>query len=332
MNMPFVNIRISKGKKTLHGWYIHPIPYEMSVKDFFIKLVNKELSPECNIALANSEEIEHVELSETPTAIATQVSPSCNIVELTKSVGIHMHYQLKPDETISTTAPLNGFTILMQNARKSQLYFPIFSQSNKINRKQTLCNDLVNWIQNHGGGWSTQSYADTRGKEFIISLTETIWYIDMRNHKKFEERSYYIPDLFLEFFDHANPESYKQSRKLFDANELNLHCQALAPYSTSSWMLMTNFNWLRDAFDDFIIAISGYTKYLQQHRNITAINHASESPIRSIDQATTIKIHKRNTWITPLDKSKYYHLEQVLVNSSLWKHIDIEEYLPIDPV
>ncbi|UZO01231.1 uncharacterized protein OCT59_012335 [Rhizophagus irregularis] len=126
----------------------------------------------------------------------------------------------------------------------------------------------------------------------------------MRNHKKFEERSYYIPDLFLEFFDHANPESYKQSRKLFDANELNLHCQALAPYSTSSWMLMTNFNWLHDAFDDFIIAIS----------------------------ATTIKIHKRNTWITPLDKSKYYHLEQVLVNSSLWKHIDIEEYLPIDPV
>ncbi|CAB5394997.1 unnamed protein product [Rhizophagus irregularis] len=154
----------------------------------------------------------------------------------------------------------------------------------------------------------------------------------MRNHKKFEERSYYIPDLFLEFFDRINPESYKQSRKLFDANELNLHCQALAPYSTSLWMLMTNFNWLRDAFDDFIIAISGYTKYLQQHRNITAINHASESPIRSIDQATTIKIHKQNTWITPLDKSKYYHLEQVLVNSSLWKHIDIEEYLPIDPV
>ncbi|PKB93803.1 hypothetical protein RhiirA5_507835 [Rhizophagus irregularis] len=271
MNMPFVNIRISKGKKTLHGWYIHPIPYEMSVKDFFIKLVNKELSPECNIALANSEEIERVELSETPTAIATQVSPSCNIVEPTKSVGIHMHYRLKPDETISTTGPLNSFTILMQNERKSQLYFPIISQSNKINRKQTLRNDLVNWIQNHGGEWSTQSYADTRGKEFIISLTETIWYIDMRNHKKFEERSYYIPDLFLEFFDRANPESYKQSRKLFDANELNLHCQALAPYSTSSWMLMTNFNWLRDAFDDFIIAISGYTKYLQQHRNITAI-------------------------------------------------------------
>ncbi|CAG8783096.1 18968_t:CDS:2, partial [Rhizophagus irregularis] len=114
MNMPFVNIRISKGKKTLHRWYIHPIPYEMSVKDFFIKLVNKELFPECNIALANSEEIERVELNETPTAIATQVSPSCNIVKLTKRT-------------------LNGFTILMQNARKSQLYFPIFSQSNKIN-------------------------------------------------------------------------------------------------------------------------------------------------------------------------------------------------------
>uniref|UniRef100_U9T5Z8 Uncharacterized protein n=1 Tax=Rhizophagus irregularis (strain DAOM 181602 / DAOM 197198 / MUCL 43194) TaxID=747089 RepID=U9T5Z8_RHIID len=55
---------------------------------------------------------------------------------------------------------------------------------------------------------------------------------------------------------------------------------------------------------------------LSQHRNITAINHASESPIRSIDQATTIKIHKRNTWITPLDKSKYYHLEPVYNKNS----------------
>ena len=24
--MPFANIRISKGSRVLHGWYIHPIP------------------------------------------------------------------------------------------------------------------------------------------------------------------------------------------------------------------------------------------------------------------------------------------------------------------
>jgi hypothetical protein len=122
------------------------------------------------------------------------------------------------------------------------LYLPKFSQSG--NHKQTLHNDLVDWIHNHGGEWSSQSYANIQGKEFIISLTETIWYINMCNHKKLKERSCHIPNLFLEFFDRANPESHKHSQKSFDANELNLHCQSLTPYATSSWMLMTNFNWL----------------------------------------------------------------------------------------
>lgn len=331
--MPIANIRISKGSRTLHGWYIHPIPCEMSIKDFFTKLVNKELSPECDIAVTGSEEIERVELSETPNAVATQASFNCDIIELTKSVGMHIHYRLKTDDIISALIPQQDcFTIMMQNTRKSQLHLPTFPQSGKINRKQILRNDLVNWIHSHGGGWSTQSYANTQGKQFIINLTETVWYIDMCNYKKLEERSCHIPELFLEFFDRANPESYKQSRKPFDANELNLHCQTLAPYATSSWMLVANFNWLRDAFDNFIVAISNYVGFLQRQRDIAAVNHASESPVRSIDQATTIKIHKRNIWVTPVDKTKYYHLEQLLDNLSPWEPVDIEEYLPNNPV
>jgi hypothetical protein len=101
----------------------------------------------------------------------------------------------------------------------------------------------------------------------------------MCNYKKLEECSCHIPDLFLEFFDHANPESHKHSRKSFDANELNLHCQSLAPYTTSLWMLMMNFNWLHDAFDNFIVAISNYVEYLQCYCDITAANYASESSV-----------------------------------------------------
>ncbi|PKB93258.1 hypothetical protein RhiirA5_441859 [Rhizophagus irregularis] len=241
--MPFANIRISKGSRVLHGWYIHPLPYEMSLKDFFMKLVNKEISPECNIAVTSSKEIERIELSEALAASATQASLNCNIIELTKGVGIYIHYRLKTDITTATPASQNGFAILMQNARKSKLYLPTFPQSG--NRKQTLRNDLVDWIHNNGGGWSTQSYANTQGKEFIVSLTEAIWYIDMHSHKKLEERSFHIPNIFLEFFDRTNSESHKHSRKLFDANELNLHCQSLALCATSSWMLMANFDWLR---------------------------------------------------------------------------------------
>ena len=95
---------------------------------------------------------------------------------------------------------------------------------------------------------------------------------------------------------------------------------------------MANFNWLRDAFDSFIVAISNYVKFLQHQRDITAANHASEIPVRTIDQATTVKIYKKNIWVSPVDKLKYDHLRNLLTNLPLWKTVDIEEYLPDDPV
>src|SRR3954462_13138430 len=158
--MPFANIHISKESRVLHGWYIYPIPYEMTIKDFFVKLVlTKELSPECGINIAASEVIERVELSETPASAATQVSPDCIIIELTSSIGVHIHYRLKNDTRIvSDLVPQrNSFMIMMQNAQRAQLYLPNFSQSGKANRKQILRCDLVDWIHLHNGGWSTQS-------------------------------------------------------------------------------------------------------------------------------------------------------------------------------
>ncbi|CAG8633361.1 11116_t:CDS:2 [Ambispora leptoticha] len=331
--MPIASIRISKGSKIIHGWYIHPIPYEMTIQDFFIKLTTGELSSERNLDIIDPETIERIEISKTQDATATQVSPNCNIIEVTTNVGIYVHFRLKTDIVKSNLEPQrNYFTILMQNAHRAKLYFPTFSQLEKSNRKLNLRSDIVDWIRRHGGGWSIQSYADTQGKQFVTCLTETIWYIDMRDYKKFEDRSYHIPELFLEFFGRANPEAHKHSRKPFDANELNLHCQALAPYATSSWILKENFNWLRDALDGFIVAISDYVGFLQRQREITAINHASKTPVRTVDQATTVQIHKRNFWVAPVDRTKYYQLEQLLNDLPLWKPVDLEEFLPTDPV
>ncbi|EXX63104.1 uncharacterized protein OCT59_018871 [Rhizophagus irregularis] len=153
--MPFANICISKGLRVLHGWYIHPIPYEMTIKEFFVKFVlTKELSPECGINIAASEVIERVELSETPVSTATRVSPDCGIIELTSSRGVHIHYQLKNDTRIipDLVPQRNSFMIMMQNAYRTQLYLPTFSQPEKANRKQTLRCDLVDWIHLHNGG------------------------------------------------------------------------------------------------------------------------------------------------------------------------------------
>ncbi|GBB97525.1 hypothetical protein RclHR1_00300004 [Rhizophagus clarus] len=97
-------------------------------------------------------------------------------------------------------------------------------------------------------------------------------------------------------------------------------------------MLRSNFDWLHDAFDRFIIAISSYVGFLQHQCDITAKNHASENPVRSIDKAVTVKIHKKNIWVAPVDKTKYNHLKNLLIDLPSWKPVDIEEYLPADPV
>ncbi|CAG8812894.1 39069_t:CDS:1, partial [Gigaspora margarita] len=82
--------------------YIHPIPYEMTIKDFFVKLTTGKLSSECNIGTISPEAIERVELSNTPTTGATQVSLNCNIMEVTTAIGIYIYYHFKTEDAINS--------------------------------------------------------------------------------------------------------------------------------------------------------------------------------------------------------------------------------------
>src|SRR4051812_23605079 len=88
--MLFANICNSKRSQVLHEWYIYPISYEITIKDFFVKFVlTKELSSECDINIVTSEIIECVKLSKTLASAATQISSDCGIIELTSSIGVH---------------------------------------------------------------------------------------------------------------------------------------------------------------------------------------------------------------------------------------------------
>ncbi|CAG8670122.1 1516_t:CDS:2, partial [Gigaspora rosea] len=145
--------------RTLHSWYIHPISYEICIKELFDKLVTDEILLVCNIPISPFEIIEHIELSQ------------------------------------------------------GQKYLPTILKFKQLNRKQTLYNDIIEWICQNGRGWSSVEDANTQGKRFVNCLCETIWYIDMHGHLKLKECSYHIPELFLAFFGCANPESYKESRK-----------------------------------------------------------------------------------------------------------------------
>ncbi|CAG8442551.1 3551_t:CDS:2 [Scutellospora calospora] len=273
----------------------------MTLKEFFYKLVNNEISPDTLVNVGDFEQIKCIDLSKSinPPMNTTQTSPDCKIIELTSKFGKNVHYHLHNDGVQYSNLDKydkykNGFDIIMQSSQNKQFYVPNFSYSSKSNRKQLLRHDIVKLIQNHKIGWSTQESANNEGKQFIISLSEALWYIDMCDYTKLKERGYDLPTLFHEFLGRANPESYKATRKQFDINELDIHCQSLIPYLSSSWIRSSNFSWLYTALNDLVITISNYTKYLCKQRDVITSNHTKETPVRSIEKATSVNIYKKH--------------------------------------
>ncbi|CAG8784333.1 35946_t:CDS:1, partial [Racocetra persica] len=65
--------------------YIYPIPYKISIKEFFDKLVIDKISPECDISISSFEIIERIELSQILGRTAIQASPHCKIIESIKT-------------------------------------------------------------------------------------------------------------------------------------------------------------------------------------------------------------------------------------------------------
>ncbi|CAG8812305.1 16797_t:CDS:2 [Gigaspora margarita] len=243
----------------------------MTLRDFFEKLVYGEILSSSSFDLNIFENVKRAEISQTPTSTTIQASQDCNIIKLVNIFGSNIHFYLENEINSTINTPRNSFDVLMQSARNKvkQLYLPNFSHYKKPNQKQLLQCDIVKWIHQHGERWKSKEYANSEGKEFI--------YIDMRSYEKLKNRSYHIPDIFMKFFNRADPESYKEAQKPFNAQELNIYCQDLAPYVIFPWMFFVAFSWLREPLDNFIIVLSQYVGFLCCQQEITTKNHALDN-------------------------------------------------------
>ncbi|CAG8518130.1 1245_t:CDS:1, partial [Scutellospora calospora] len=82
--MLYANVCISKGSKTLHGWYIHSILYEIMFKEFFYKLINYEILSDTLVDMNDFEQIKCIDLSKSTNLSieTTQTSSDYKIIEL----------------------------------------------------------------------------------------------------------------------------------------------------------------------------------------------------------------------------------------------------------
>ncbi|CAG8836706.1 15282_t:CDS:1, partial [Gigaspora margarita] len=124
--------------------------------------------------------IEHIELSQALGTTAILASSNCKIIELTKIFGVNIYYHLKHSNIITSYSAQcqNAFELLMQS-QKGQKYLPTVLKFKQLNRKQTLYNDIIEWICQNSRGWSSVEDANAQEKRFVNCLCEVIWYIDM---------------------------------------------------------------------------------------------------------------------------------------------------------
>ncbi|CAG8807175.1 18938_t:CDS:1 [Gigaspora margarita] len=125
----------------------------MSIKEFFNKLIIDEISPDCNISINSFKTIDYIELSQTIVSGATtiQASSHCQIIESTKVFGLNIYYHLNISDIITfhLVPCQNALKILMQTQKKILLSL---LQYKKLDNKQVLYNDIIEWIHQNGRG------------------------------------------------------------------------------------------------------------------------------------------------------------------------------------
>ncbi|CAG8822200.1 17442_t:CDS:2 [Gigaspora margarita] len=130
----------------------------MTLREFFYKIINKILSN----ASIDIEQIKKIKLSKSinPLTDTLQASPDCNITELTNEFRRNVHYCLSANELQS----------LFTTKLKTTITFR-YCRMDSVAPKRL----------------STQTLTDNKGKQFIIALSDALWYINIRDRTKLQE-------------------------------------------------------------------------------------------------------------------------------------------------
>ena len=138
----------------------------------------------------------------------------------------------------------NVFTVLMEEAGKLVCSDKV--EIIRMNNKQKLYNDIIDLLQQNELGWSKDMVL-SQGKPFVSRLVriDVLWQLD-GHHEKLAAQSRAIPEIFAQFHNYNDPESYKQKQP-------NLKRELVAAMS------QTLFNILQQVSYILLVRIMGFT-------------------------------------------------------------------------
>ncbi|CAG8636266.1 16711_t:CDS:2, partial [Dentiscutata erythropus] len=292
--MPVVSVRI-KAESVKLNWIGVPVPKNITVRRFYEDLIAGNIVPEVQLNHKDHLQPVKVEFSFNTTGPFNVVSMECNMIEAIEAWGNRVQYY----QTDSLMLPpsetsINVFEQMMNNATNFN-HLPTFTISEQSNALEKLRYDIVEWIRENNGGWSKDT-AITTGKEFVKDLAAALWYADKCDSEKLKIRGFAIP----------------------------------IEMEQSAWIRRPAFHWLVNPLEQLATNLSQYQEFLQKQLITVTQNHFSLEPVK-----------KNNSFLTILQPNlvrkshiidRYQTLVDFLEQSNFWETINIESFLPNEPI
>jgi hypothetical protein len=130
-------------------------------------------------------------------------------------------------------ASAQTFTVLPEN-------WPAGVQNAKVN----LRNDILQWPRRNDLGWSPGQAESSLGKNFVQTLTDTLWYID-GNHHAIITHSRGIHICFQQFSGYNVPEKHKKRKRQVESmKQVKILELSESLFSLAACSIMKSKRWL----------------------------------------------------------------------------------------
>ena len=173
--MPSVSVKVVlSDRKEILNWQIHPVSDNPSLYEFFRLLSIGEILPEVFINKNYHDFLLKAKVGNSLKDEFVNVNIQCELNEILQKFGSFVLFELQipEDYQLPIQKEKNAFRVLISNS--TQLALPFFQLPKKPNKKDLLCQDLITWIKNNGGGWKGRPAADSIRKSFINDLLNSM--------------------------------------------------------------------------------------------------------------------------------------------------------------
>ncbi|CAG8801186.1 24546_t:CDS:1, partial [Dentiscutata erythropus] len=223
----------------------------------------------------------------------------------------------------------DAFNILIANSRR--LLLPRRCTEN--NNFDRLYNKIIELFQDQQVGWIC-SLHETIEKEFINHLTSALWYIDP-HLLTLKARSYHLPTLFTQLKTYKNDESYNNYYYTSYHKKNQLSQQKLTHLS-SSLELSISQPWASgDIWNKVMLAVLSLIEVLKNYSNYliattTSMNELHYSDKSACSFQNDSIMYRIGACEHNKLKDNYIELDDFLFEKQIYKHANIQQFLPID--